>query len=148
MVLFFGNKERELLKSKLMILLHYADLLYYKENGVSMSGMKYVRAPYGPSPENYDILLGKMTADHVVTVDIKTEDGYEKHEVLAESSVPRNVLTKKESWNVCIRNSVNSVQKKSLTSPTNKNHMHRRSPGSISPMPMQVIFTSKMIQCE
>ena len=96
MVLFFGNKERELLKSKLMILLYYADLLYYKENGVSMSGMKYIRAPYGPSPENYDILLGKMTADHVVTVDIKTEDGYEKHEVLAESSVPRNVLTKKE----------------------------------------------------
>ena len=27
---------------------------------------------------------------------IKTENGYEKHEVLAESSVPRNVLTKKE----------------------------------------------------
>lgn len=96
MILFLTNKDKKLLKSKLMILLHYADLLYYKEYGTSMSGMKYVRTSYGPAPEYYDILLGQMTADHVVTVDIKTEDGYEKYEVLAETTVPKGVLSKKE----------------------------------------------------
>ena len=40
MVLFFANKSTELLKTKLMKLLNYSDMIFYKENGISISGLR------------------------------------------------------------------------------------------------------------
>ena len=37
MVLFFAHTSGELLKTKLMKLLNYSDMLFYKENGISIS---------------------------------------------------------------------------------------------------------------
>lgn len=45
MVLFFAQKSAELLKTKLMKLLNYSDMIFYKENGISMSGLKYAHPP-------------------------------------------------------------------------------------------------------
>ena len=36
MVLFFAHKSNELLKTKLMKLLNYSDMIFYKENGILM----------------------------------------------------------------------------------------------------------------
>lgn len=96
MVLFFANKSNELLKTKLMKLLNYSDMIFYKENGISMSGVKYAHLPYGPVPENFDILLGKMTRDNIVHIEISYDNGYEKHLVVPETEVPKNVLTDDE----------------------------------------------------
>ena len=38
-----------------------------EENGISISGLKYVHFPYGPVPDNFEILLGKMQADHIAS---------------------------------------------------------------------------------
>ena len=96
MVLFFAHKNTELLKTKLMKLLNYSDMIFYKENGISMSGLKYVHLPYGPVPENFDIFLGKMTADHIIHVEIVYENGYEKHQVIPECDIPEEILSAKE----------------------------------------------------
>ena len=40
-----------------MKLLNYSDMIFYKENGASISGLRYVHFPYGPVPENFDMLL-------------------------------------------------------------------------------------------
>lgn len=53
MVLFFAHESSELLKTKLMKLLNYSDMIFYKENGISMSGLKYAHLPYGPVPEHF-----------------------------------------------------------------------------------------------
>lgn len=45
MVLFFAHKSNELLKTKLMKLLNYSDMIFYKENGISMSELKYAHFP-------------------------------------------------------------------------------------------------------
>ena len=37
MVVFFSSKRKELLKTKLMKLLNYADMIFYKENSISIS---------------------------------------------------------------------------------------------------------------
>ena len=96
MVLFFAHKNTELLKTKLMKLLNYSDMIFYKENGISISGTRYVHLPYGPVPENFDILLGTMAADHVAHIEVFYDNGYEKHQVIPEEEMPQGILSEDE----------------------------------------------------
>ena len=82
-----------LLKTKLMKLLNYSDMIYYKENGISMSGLKYAHLPYGPVPDNFDMILGKMAADHIAHIEVLYEGGYEKHQVIPECDIPEGILS-------------------------------------------------------
>ena len=79
-----------------MKLLNYSDMIFYKENGVSISGLRYVHFPYGPVPENFDMLLGRMYSDHVAHIEVIYENGYEKHQVIPERESPENVLSTEE----------------------------------------------------
>lgn len=97
MVLFFAHKNKELLKTKLMKLLNYSDMIYYKENGVSMSGLKYAHLPYGPVPENFDMLFGKLSADKVAHIEVSYENGYEKHQVIPDREFPEKILSENET---------------------------------------------------
>lgn len=96
MVLFFAQKSAELLKTKLMKLLNYSDMIFYKENGISMSGLKYAHLPYGPVPDHFDMILGKMAADHIAHIEVFYEGAYEKHQVIPECDVPEGVLSDAE----------------------------------------------------
>ena len=96
MVLFFAHKSKELLKTKLMKLLNYSDMVFYKENGISISGVKYAHLPYGPVPENFDILLGTMAADHIAHIEVLYDNGYEKHHVIPECDIPEGILSEEE----------------------------------------------------
>ena len=97
MVLFFANKSTELLKTKLMKLLNYSDMVFYKENGISISGMRYAHLPYGPVPDNFDIILGKMAADHLAHIEVVYDGAYEKHQVIPECDVPKGILSDAET---------------------------------------------------
>lgn len=96
MVLFFAHKNSELLKTKLMKLLNYSDMIFYKENGISMSGLRYAHLPYGPVPENFDMLFGKMASDHIAHIEVAYDNGYEKHQVIPECDIPKDVLSDEE----------------------------------------------------
>ncbi len=96
MVLFFAHRSSELLKTKLMKLLNYSDMIFYKENGISMSGLKYVHLPYGPVPDNFDILLGKMASDRIAHIEVSYVNGYEFHHVIPECDVPEGILSDAE----------------------------------------------------
>ena len=96
MVLFFTHKSSGLLKTKLMKLLNYSDMIFYKENGISISGLKYVHLPYGPVPENYDMLFGKISADHIAHIEVVYDNGYEKHQVIPECDMQIETLSKEE----------------------------------------------------
>lgn len=96
MVLFFAHKNSDLLKTKLMKLLNYSDMVFYKEHSISMSGSKYVHLPYGPVPENFEQLLGRMTADHIVHIEVTYDNGYEKHRVIPDCDIPHGILSEEE----------------------------------------------------
>jgi len=96
MVLFYANKKNELLKTKLMKLLNYSDMLYYKENGTSISGMKYANLPYGPVPDHFELILEMMEEDHIIHVDVFCDGSYEKCKIVAERKVPKGVLSDTE----------------------------------------------------
>ncbi len=97
MVVFFAGKCDGLLKVKLLKLLNYSDMVFYKENGISISGTQYVHLPYGPVPKNYDILLGMMEAEGIVHIEVNFEQGYEKHQVMPGSGTKEEVLTREET---------------------------------------------------
>ena len=96
MVLFFAHKSAGLLKTKLMKLLNYSDMIFYKQNGLSISGLKYAHLPYGPVPDNFDMILGKMAADHIAHIEVLYDGAYENHQVVPECDVPEGALTDEE----------------------------------------------------
>ena len=96
MVVFFARKCSKLLKVKLLKLLNYSDMVFYKENGISISGAQYVHLPYGPVLKNYDILFGMMEADRIMHIEVEFDNGYEKHQVIADCDLPNGVLTDRE----------------------------------------------------
>lgn len=96
MVLFFAHKTVGLLKVKLLKLLNYSDMIFYQENGVSMSGTRYIHLPYGPVPQNYDMIFGMMSADKIAHIEVVFDNGYEKHQVIPDCELPLTSLTEKE----------------------------------------------------
>lgn len=96
MVLFFAHRSQELLKVKLLKLLNYADMIFYQENGISMSGTRYVHLTFGPVPKDYDMLFGMMESDHVAHMKITFENGYEKHQVIPDCEIPDGILADSE----------------------------------------------------
>lgn len=96
MVLFFANKSAELLKTKLMKLLNYSDMIFYKENGISISGLKYAHLPYGPVPDHFEMILERMAADHIAHIDVFYDGDFEKHQVVPECDIPEDVLSAAE----------------------------------------------------
>lgn len=96
MVIFFAQKSKGLLKVKLLKLLNYSDMIYYKENGISMSGAQYVHLPYGPVLQNYDILFGMMEAEKMMHIEVEFDNGYEKHQVIPDCDLADEALTENE----------------------------------------------------
>lgn len=78
MIIFFSNKDNELLKTKLMKLLNYSDMIYFKNNSLSISGTRYLHLPYGPVPEKFDILLERLQEDKIIKINIEYNGMYEK----------------------------------------------------------------------
>lgn len=96
MVVFFACKCEGLLKVKLLKLLNYSDMIFYKENGVSISGAQYIHLPYGPVLQNYDVLFGMMEAEKYIHIDVEFMEGYEKHKVIPGCDVPCGILEAQE----------------------------------------------------
>lgn len=95
-ILFFASKGKELLKVKVLKLLNYSDMLYYKENGVSITGTEYVHLPFGPVPKNYDMLFGVMTSQNLIDINVSYENGFEKHQIVPKNQDYRKILNDDE----------------------------------------------------
>lgn len=96
-VLYFIEKLPELLIVKLNKLLNYADMLFFQQNGVSLTGTRYVHLPYGPVPDQYTILYGMLEKRGIVTSEFEQlENGYEKHLLKAGNLPVESNLTPHE----------------------------------------------------
>ncbi|WP_309856728.1 type II TA system antitoxin MqsA family protein [Bacillus sp. SLBN-46] len=74
MILFFASRGVQ--KTKLMKLLFYTDFLNYKRNLLSMSGMPYVRLPYGPVPKDHDLLLSTIQKNEMIDIEYEFINDY------------------------------------------------------------------------
>ncbi|MBA2873166.1 putative zinc finger/helix-turn-helix YgiT family protein [Anoxybacillus calidus] len=59
-VKFFAIRDPELYKVKLMKYLWYSDFLNFKRNTLSITGLRYVRLPMGPVPDEHDLLIAMV----------------------------------------------------------------------------------------
>ena len=41
--------------------------------------------------EYFDILLGKMSADHIAHIEVMYDNGYEKHQVISDCDMPKDL---------------------------------------------------------
>jgi putative zinc finger/helix-turn-helix YgiT family protein len=60
LIKFFSYKS-QVVKSKLLKLLFYADFKFFKEFKLSITGLPYARLPYGPVPDQYNLLINSVT---------------------------------------------------------------------------------------
>lgn len=65
-ILFFALNQSALYKTKLMKLLWYSDMLFFKNNVKSITGMKYIHQKYGPVPDDYLLCLSIIEALGVI----------------------------------------------------------------------------------
>jgi len=60
MILYITQSLNGVFKTKINKLLWYMDFLHFKQFSVSISGSTYVHLPYGPIPDDYDLIIGVM----------------------------------------------------------------------------------------
>lgn len=96
MVLYFTNKDRILQTSKLMNLLYCSDMIHFKENGVSLSGLQYKFSSSGPVPEKKYLLLGQLEVDNIIHIEFESDGNYEKHQIKANVDTIEGILSKLE----------------------------------------------------
>jgi len=63
----FAISVPNLFKTKLAKLLWLCDFYYYTKNGESITGLVYFRLPYGPAPDQYNLLLGFLESDGLIS---------------------------------------------------------------------------------
>jgi putative zinc finger/helix-turn-helix YgiT family protein len=65
MILFFASKINRLFKTKLMKLLFYSDFVNFRNNTLSITGLKYIKNYYGPTPIKHELLLGELFEKYI-----------------------------------------------------------------------------------
>jgi len=87
-VLWFAYHVADLSKTKLAKLLWLADFSHFRNECVSLTGLAYARAPYGPIPDNFQLLLGIMESDG--TIRLNETDEFDSRRTLVEPQDPPN----------------------------------------------------------
>lgn len=67
-ILFFAEYLKPF-KTKLNKLLFYSDFAFFRQYTQSITGLKYKAIPYGPVPNNYDVLFGLLAEQGVIDID-------------------------------------------------------------------------------
>ena len=91
MAAFFASHCTDLFKVKLMKLLWYADALFFKEHGRSMSGLVYQHMPMGALPVGHYELMNLLPHEEIY-------DGYEyaSFRILAKEQFDESLFTEEE----------------------------------------------------
>ncbi len=84
--LWFARECPGLVKTKLAKLLWLADFAYFYENRLSLTGLAYARAPHGPMPDRFQLLLGVLEAEEVIELGEETVGPYTGEVVRAKEA--------------------------------------------------------------
>ncbi len=99
MILCFADSK--VLKTKLLKEMFYADFLYYKNTGASITGLEYAKINYGPVPENYEKIINECSKNKLIDYKIEFKNEYESHYIKRKEKIDTNVFTKEEYDTIC-----------------------------------------------
>lgn len=83
-------------KTKLLKLLFYADFKYFKEFSVSITGVRYAHANYGPIPDKHEFYLATMNELDFLDFEEKIFDNYCGEELISNSEINYSLFTESE----------------------------------------------------
>ncbi|MBA7496710.1 hypothetical protein ES702_07319 [subsurface metagenome] len=124
-ILFFAINIKRLFKTKLMKLLFYSDFVNFRNNTLSITGLKYIKNHYGPTPIKYELLLGELFEKYI-TYQIEyvktSKDDVEEYEFIKPLEKP--------SMDIFSQEEINSMEEvlnafKHLTSEEMTQHSHK-----------------------
>jgi putative zinc finger/helix-turn-helix YgiT family protein len=102
MILFFASKINRLFKTKLMKLLFYSDFVNFRNNTLSITGLKYIKNYYGPTPIKHELLLGELFEKYI-TYQIEyvktSKDNVGEYEFIKSLEKPTMVIFSQEEIN-------------------------------------------------
>jgi len=102
MILFFAINIKRLFKTKLMKLLFYSDFVNFRNNTLSITGLKYIKNHYGPTPIKYELLLGELFEKYITyqVEYVKTsKDSVEEYEFIKPLEKPTMGIFSQEEIN-------------------------------------------------
>ena len=94
MILYFC--EGVVLKTKLLKEMFYADFIYYKKTGSSITGLEYAKITYGPVPDNFDEIISLYVEKDLLDYEIVYENDYENHKISSKSHIDKTIFTADE----------------------------------------------------
>lgn len=102
MILFFASKINRLFKTKLMKLLFYSDFVHFHDHTLSITGLKYLKNHYGPTPIKHELLLGELS-DKYITYKVdyveSSKECIEEYEIIKPLEKPNLTIFSKEEMN-------------------------------------------------
>ena len=74
----------------------YADFLYYKNTGASITGLEYAKINLGPVPDDYEKIINQCTENNLITYNIEFENDYECHNIRSAAQINEKIFSKDE----------------------------------------------------
>jgi len=96
MILYSLDNLKGAYKTAINKYLWYMDFLSFKEYSVSISGSTYVHLPYGPVPDNYDIILDLMISKMVDKEEVAFKEDIVGERFIAKSKPDLSNFEKEE----------------------------------------------------
>lgn len=94
MILCFADDY--ILKTKLLKEMFYADFLYYKNTGASITGLEYAKINFGPVPDNYEKIISTCCENKLIDYNIEFNNEYEYHKIKRLVDINKDVFTNDE----------------------------------------------------
>lgn len=107
-IIIFFSKDG-VLKTKLLKEMFYADFLYYKNTGSSITGLEYKKYAHGPVPNNYENILEVLDHNNDIKCNIEYFNDFECHKIFSNKNFNEKIFSKDEL------NILNKVKKYFLT---------------------------------
>lgn len=94
MILYFA--QGFVLKTKLLKEMFYADFLYYKNTGASITGLEYAKITHGPVPDNFDEIISIYVEQGLIDYKIEYEKDYENHKISSNDNFDKRLFSSDE----------------------------------------------------
>lgn len=83
-------------KTKVLKEMFYSDFLSYKNTGECITGLEYVKYPFGPVPNNYEILLQYLFEKDIIDIKVRYFNDKEFVSIVAKKKATNKHLTKEQ----------------------------------------------------
>jgi putative zinc finger/helix-turn-helix YgiT family protein len=94
MILYFADDCIQ--KTKLLKEMFYADFIYYKNVGASITGLEYAKINFGPVPDDYEKIINECIKNNLIKYNIEFKNEYEYHNIKRISNIDKNIFTQNE----------------------------------------------------